>query len=149
MQCLANSTLGFDLFRYFVFPKATNQHLEPSHETLSSFVFWCICYLHHGVIECTCLRSNHWHLETNRGHIDLNIRRLEATNIAAKVLTGEYKNQSIGCMSGGGGSYTGSVNKLDEGKTYTGKATVTGNTLKLSGCVLAGIICKTEKLKRQ
>ncbi len=64
------------------------------------------------------------------------------------VMTGEYKGKSIGCMSGSGGSYKGKVNKLDEGKTYTGKASVSGNTLKLSGCVLGGIICKSETLKR-
>jgi uncharacterized protein (DUF2147 family) len=65
------------------------------------------------------------------------------------VLTGEYKGKSIGCMEGAGASYTGSVNKLDEGKTYKGKATVSGNTLGLAGCVMGGLICKTENLVRQ
>lgn len=65
------------------------------------------------------------------------------------VLTGEYKNQSIGCMSGSGASYKGKVNKLDEGKTYNGKATVSGNKLSLAGCVLGGMICKSEDLTRQ
>jgi len=65
------------------------------------------------------------------------------------VLNGEYKGKSIGCMKGSNGSYKGSVNKLDEGKTYTGKANVNGNTMKLAGCVLGGIICKSENLKRQ
>ena len=60
------------------------------------------------------------------------------------VLTGEYKNKSIGCMSGKAGSYTGTVNKLDEGKTYKGRAEVSGNTLLLSGCVLGGLICKSQ-----
>ena len=66
-----------------------------------------------------------------------------------KVLNGEYQNQSIGCMTGSGNNYTGQVIKLDEGKTYTGKATVSGNTLKLAGCVLGGLVCKSENLKRQ
>ena len=66
-----------------------------------------------------------------------------------KVMTGEYKNQSIGCMNGNGADYKGEVKKLDEGKTYTGKATVSGNSMKLSGCVLGGIICKSETLMRQ
>ena len=52
-------------------------------------------------------------------------------------------------MSGKGGSYKGQVNKLDEGKTYNGKASVSGNTLSLSGCVLGGLICKSESLTRQ
>ncbi|KXF78252.1 glycerol-3-phosphate ABC transporter ATP-binding protein [Paramesorhizobium deserti] len=65
------------------------------------------------------------------------------------VMTGEYKGKSIGSMSGTGGAYKGKVNKLDEGKTYTGKASVNGNTLSLSGCVMGGLICKSESLARQ
>lgn len=65
------------------------------------------------------------------------------------VTTGEYKGKSIGCMSGSGANYTGSVNKLDEGKTYKGKATVNGNRMTLAGCVLGGLICKDETLTRQ
>ncbi len=65
------------------------------------------------------------------------------------VMTGEYQGQSIGCMNGAGAAYSGQVNKLDEGKTYTGKAAVNGNTLALSGCVLGGLICQTENLVRQ
>lgn len=70
-------------------------------------------------------------------------------NYCGTVMTGEYKGKSIGCMAGSGGSYKGKVNKLDEGKTYSGKASVSGNTLSLSGCVLGGMICKSEKLARQ
>lgn len=65
------------------------------------------------------------------------------------VLTGKYKNQSIGCMKGSGSSYKGEVKVLDEGKTYKGKANVKGNTMSLAGCVLGGIICKSADLKRQ
>lgn len=65
------------------------------------------------------------------------------------VMTGEYKGKSIGCMNGSGSSYKGKVNKLDEGKTYTGKATVNGGTLSLAGCVLGGLVCKSENLRRQ
>ncbi|WOC15188.1 DUF2147 domain-containing protein [Pseudochrobactrum sp. MP213Fo] len=65
------------------------------------------------------------------------------------VLDGEFKGKSIGKMTGKGGSYKGTVNKLDEGKTYSGKASVSGSTLSLAGCVAGGLICKTEKLARQ
>jgi uncharacterized protein (DUF2147 family) len=64
------------------------------------------------------------------------------------VLTGEYKNQSIGCMKGSGTKYTGKVNKLDEGKEYKGSATISGNTLSLQGC-FAVVFCKSESLTRQ
>lgn len=65
------------------------------------------------------------------------------------VMSGEYKGKSIGCMAGAGNYYEGDVKKLDEGKTYSGNATVTGDSLKLAGCVLGGLICKSETLARQ
>jgi uncharacterized protein (DUF2147 family) len=65
------------------------------------------------------------------------------------VLSGKYKGQSIGCMSGTGANYKGTVNVLDEGKSYSGKAHVDGNKLELSGCALGGLICKTGVLVRQ
>jgi uncharacterized protein (DUF2147 family) len=65
------------------------------------------------------------------------------------VLNNEYKGKSIGCLSGSGKDYKGNVNKLDEGKTYTGKAHVEGASMKLSGCALMGLICKSETLARQ
>ena len=65
------------------------------------------------------------------------------------VLNNEYKGKSIGCMSGTGADYKGTVNKLDEGKTYSGKAHVEGGKMTLSGCALGGLICKSETLARQ
>lgn len=66
-----------------------------------------------------------------------------------RVMNGKYKGQSIGCMKGSGGKYKGTVNKLDEGKTYSGKASVRGNRLKLAGCVAGGLICSSDTLTRQ
>lgn len=63
------------------------------------------------------------------------------------VLSGDHKGKSIGCMSGGNGTYSGKVIALDEGKTYTGKASVAGNVMKLSGCVFG--FCKGEDWQRQ
>ena len=63
------------------------------------------------------------------------------------VQNGDYKGQSIGCMSGSGGDYKGKVIALDEGKTYTGKATVNGDEMDLKGCV--AVFCKGEIWKRQ
>ena len=65
------------------------------------------------------------------------------------VLNNKYAGQSIGCMSGTGGKYKGEVIVLDEGKTYSGKASVNGNVMSLAGCVLGGLICKSADLKRQ
>lgn len=65
------------------------------------------------------------------------------------VQNGEYRGKSIGCLSGTGSNYKGEVVALDEGKTYTGKARINGNTMKLSGCVAGGLICKGENWMRQ
>lgn len=65
------------------------------------------------------------------------------------VMSGEHKGKSIGKMSGSGGSYKGSITDLGAKKTYTGKASVSGNTMKLSGCVLGGLVCKGENWSRQ
>jgi uncharacterized protein (DUF2147 family) len=70
-------------------------------------------------------------------------------NFCGTVMTGKYKGKSIGSMAGSGNSYRGKIHVLDEGKTYTGKASVNGNTMKMSGCVLGGLICKGENLARQ
>ena len=71
------------------------------------------------------------------------------STFCGKVMNGKYKGKSIGCMSGKGGKYRGKVKVLDENKTYKGKASVSGNTLKLSGCVAGGLICKSANLKRK
>lgn len=69
-------------------------------------------------------------------------------NYCGTVLSGSHKGKSIGQLSGSNGSYRGKINALDEGKTYTGKANVSGNTMKLEGCVM-GFICKGENWARQ
>ena len=64
--------------------------------------------------------------------------------------TGEFAGKSIGKMTAsGGGSYEGSITKPSNGKTYSGKAKLTGNSLKLSGCVLGGLICESQTWTRQ
>ena len=50
-------------------------------------------------------------------------------------------------MTGSGADYKGKVIALDEGKTYTGKATVNGNAMDLKGCI--AVFCKGETWKRQ
>jgi len=54
-----------------------------------------------------------------------------------------------GCLTGkmtasGGGNYEGEITKPDTGKTYTGKAKLSGSSLKLSGCVFGGLICESQ-----
>ena len=54
-----------------------------------------------------------------------------------------------GAKSKGNGRYEGNIKNLDDGQTYSGIVQVNGNALKLSGCVLGGIICKTDTWKRK
>lgn len=56
--------------------------------------------------------------------------------------------QMITMKSTGGTSYSGHLYNYQDGKTYTGKASVTAAGLALSGCVLGGLICRTQTWKR-
>jgi hypothetical protein len=38
----------------------------------------------------------------------------------------------------------GSLTSTEDGKTYIGTATLSGKQLKLKGCAVFGLICKTE-----
>ena len=48
----------------------------------------------------------------------------------------------------GGGSYKGQVLRPADNKIYNGKATVSGNSMALSGCVAGGLICKKQNWAR-
>ena len=48
----------------------------------------------------------------------------------------------------GGGSYSGHLYNYQDGKTYSGKAKVSTAGLELSGCVLGGLICRSQTWKR-
>lgn len=48
----------------------------------------------------------------------------------------------------GGGSYAGKVWRPSNGKTYTGKIALQGDAMKLSGCVLGGLVCAGQNWTR-
>ena len=53
--------------------------------------------------------------------------------------------QLIFNMQGSGDSYSGKLYNPRDGKTYSGKLkTIGADKLQLSGCVLGGLICKSE-----
>ena len=63
--------------------------------------------------------------------------------------TGKHAGKRIGSFSAsGGGKYSGKITDPANDKTYTGKATLAGNNLKMQGCVMGGLICKTQNWKR-
>jgi uncharacterized protein (DUF2147 family) len=46
-------------------------------------------------------------------------------------------------MKPNGGGWTGQAFNPEDGKTYTGKVTVSGGTMTTAGCVFGGLICKS------
>ena len=67
----------------------------------------------------------------------------------ASPVTGPNAGKSAGKLSAtGDGRYKGTLTDLESGKTYTGKGSINGNTLSISGCVLA-VLCKSESWVRK
>jgi len=61
--------------------------------------------------------------------------------------TGRYAGKQIGRLSGSGGEYSGEITDPVEDKTYNGSGSVSGNALKMKGCVLK-ILCKSQTWTR-
>ena len=61
--------------------------------------------------------------------------------------SGKHNGKQIGKMSGTGDSYTGEITDPDNDKTYSGSGSVSGNSLKMKGCVLA-VLCKSQTWTR-
>lgn len=59
--------------------------------------------------------------------------------------TGKHAGKTIGSFkSTGEGKYAGTITDPENDKTYNGKASISGKSLKMSGCVLGGLICKSQ-----
>lgn len=62
----------------------------------------------------------------------------------------EYKSDSLGrqividMTPQGGGKYTGKVWRPANNKIYSGKISISGKNMSLSGCVAGGLICKSQ-----
>ncbi len=48
----------------------------------------------------------------------------------------------------GAGAWEGSAFNPEDGRTYAGKASVSGSSMTTKGCVLGGIICKSVSWSR-
>lgn len=68
--------------------------------------------------------------------------------------SGEYMSENIGkqlvisMVPDGDGTYAGKVWRPSNNKIYTGKMSVSGNQLKLSGCVAGGLFCSAQDWTR-
>ncbi|MBB1490869.1 DUF2147 domain-containing protein [Paracoccus sp. MC1854] len=54
----------------------------------------------------------------------------------------------IGMAPSGRDAYAGKVLRPADNKTYNGKAQVSGGSMKLSGCVAGGLICRSQTWTR-
>ncbi|MDF1607656.1 DUF2147 domain-containing protein [Hoeflea sp. YIM 152468] len=57
--------------------------------------------------------------------------------------TGKHAGKRIGKMTAKGGGYSGTITDPAKDKTYSGSASISGNTMKMKGCVL-GVLCRSE-----
>lgn len=64
--------------------------------------------------------------------------------------SGPHSGKRIGSMSPSGAStYSGTILDPGNDKTYSGSATLSGASLRLSGCVLGGLICRSQTWSRR
>lgn len=63
------------------------------------------------------------------------------------LTTGSHKGKQIGRVSGSDGKYSGTITDPKNDKTYSGNASLNGDTLKMQGCV-AKIFCRSENWSR-
>ncbi|WP_061977856.1 MULTISPECIES: DUF2147 domain-containing protein [unclassified Aureimonas] len=65
-------------------------------------------------------------------------------------VNGPFKGKQFGRMTPSGtGTYEGTVTDYTRnGREFTGKGKLSGDTLSVSGCVLGGLICRSQELKR-
>ena len=64
----------------------------------------------------------------------------QSPNLGKQIVTGMTPD--------GSGGYKGKVLRPADNKVYNGKAAVSGGTMKLSGCVAGGLICKSQTWTR-
>jgi uncharacterized protein (DUF2147 family) len=58
---------------------------------------------------------------------------------------GRYAGQQIGSMTpSGDGTYVGSITNPADGKTYSGKGRLHGDSFTMSGCLLGGLVCRSQ-----
>lgn len=61
--------------------------------------------------------------------------------------TGKYAGKKIGTLAGTGGTYDGDITDPAADKTYSGSGTISGNSLRMKGCVLK-VLCKSQTWTR-
>ncbi len=73
--------------------------------------------------------------------------------LGLKVVASKTKafiGETIMCGAGqtGPNAYQGSLRHLEQGQTFTGKVEFIGRIMRLSGCIMGGLVCQTEDWRR-
>ena len=68
-------------------------------------------------------------------------------NYCIVAKSGQYAGQKIGSFKGAAGTYTGRITDPRNKVTYSGKMTVSGDSLKLRGCATS-VLCRTQTWTR-
>lgn len=62
---------------------------------------------------------------------------------------GDYAGKRVGRFTdSGNGRFVGSITNPEDGKTYNGQGELSGDRLTMQGCVLGGLICKSQTWAR-
>ncbi|TCU22881.1 uncharacterized protein (DUF2147 family) [Rhizobium azibense] len=61
--------------------------------------------------------------------------------------TGKFAGKKIGTLAGTGATYDGEITDPKSDKTYSGSGSLSGNSLKMKGCVLK-VLCKSQTWTR-
>lgn len=62
-----------------------------------------------------------------------------------KMKSGPHAGKGIGTFKADGTNrYSGKITDPETDKTYSGKATLSGTSLRMSGCVFGGLICRSQ-----
>jgi uncharacterized protein (DUF2147 family) len=70
-----------------------------------------------------------------------------AGSYCVTLKTGKYAGRKIGTLAGTGGSYAGEITDPAAEKTYSGAGKVSGNSLRMQGCVMK-VLCKSQTWTR-
>lgn len=63
--------------------------------------------------------------------------------------SGQHAGKRIGSVApAGAGKYSGTIIDPANDKSYSGSATLSGRSLRMSGCVLGGLICRSQTWSR-
>ena len=100
-------------------------------------------YAYAGSANGTWLRSNGAHIQAFDcgGGLGLKVvKSPEAAKVGKTIMCGAKKTAD--------NKWRGTVLNLDDNQKYSGYVELNGNSLTLSGCVLAGLICKDDTWSR-